>query len=72
MAIFLADESVDFRIVPTLHLFLSPEQSTALMQQFNLRGCPSHLFFDKDGQYHDDVLHSISRLDWDKLEEFGY
>lgn len=58
--------------LPTLHLFLSAEQSQAIMEQFNLRGYPSHLFLDEDGQYHDDVLHSISRLDWEKLEEFGY
>mgnify|MGYP006285112853 CR=1 FL=1 len=58
--------------LPTLHLFLTPEQSQAIMEQFNLRGYPSHLFLDEDGQYHDDVLHSISRLDWEKLEEFGY
>jgi len=56
--------------LPTRHLYLTDAQSTEIMKKFNLRGFPSHLFFDADGQYYPDLVHSIGRADLSAFEEY--
>jgi thiol-disulfide isomerase/thioredoxin len=56
--------------LPTRHIYLTDAQSTEIMKKFNLRGFPSHLFFDADGQYYPDVVHSIGRADTSVFEEY--
>ncbi len=56
--------------LPTRHIYLTDAQSTEIMKKFNLRGFPSHLFFDADGQYFPDVVHSIGRAELDVFEEY--
>lgn len=56
--------------LPTRHIYLTDAQSDEIMEKFNLRGFPSHLFFDADGQYYPDVVHSIGRAELDVFEEY--
>jgi thioredoxin-related protein len=53
--------------VPTPHFFLDTHLSKEIMSYFELRGYPSHLFFDRKGKYHPDLLHSIRDIDFDKV-----
>jgi len=56
--------------LPTRHIYLTDAQSDEIMEKFNLRGFPSHLFFDSDGQYYPDVVHSIGRAKLDAFEDY--
>lgn len=51
------------------HIFLSDRLSIEMMQYFNLRGYPSHVFLDKDGQLVPNVLHGIRNVDFDKVKD---
>lgn len=53
----------------TKHIFLSAELSQQIMKYFELRGYPSHVFLDKEGKYHPDLVHSIRNIDFDKIQE---
>lgn len=55
--------------VPTRHIYLSPELSKRIMSFFDLGGYPSHVFLDKEGAYHPDLVHSIRHVDFDALRE---
>lgn len=53
----------------TKHIFLSPDLSKQIMEYFELKGYPSHVFLDKEGQYHPDLVHSIRNIDFDKIQD---
>ncbi|MBX2873712.1 MAG: TlpA family protein disulfide reductase [Saprospiraceae bacterium] len=53
----------------TKHIFLSPELSKQIMEYFELKGYPSHVFLDKTGKYHPDLVHSIRNIDFDKIQD---
>ncbi|PHN07900.1 TlpA family protein disulfide reductase [Flavilitoribacter nigricans] len=50
-------------------IFLSPELSKSIMSYFELPGYPSHVFIDKDGQYHPDLVHSLRTVDLEAVKE---
>lgn len=50
-------------------IFLSPELSKTIMSYFELPGYPSHVFIDKEGQYHRDLIHSLRQIDFDAVKE---
>ena len=53
------------------HIFINDKLTAALMEKFKLPGFPSYLLFDKKGTYHKDVVHSISRIDIEKIEKLS-
>lgn len=53
----------------TKHIFLSDELSKQIMRYFELKGYPSHVFLDKQGKYHPNLVHSIRNVEFDKLKE---
>ncbi|MEL7122409.1 MAG: TlpA disulfide reductase family protein, partial [Bacteroidota bacterium] len=53
----------------TTHVFLDKKLSGEIMEYFDLRGYPSHLFINKKGKYIRDLVHSISRADLDKVKK---
>ncbi len=53
----------------TKHIFLSESLSKQIMEYFELRGYPSHVFLDKQGKYHPDLVSSIRGVDFDKIAE---
>lgn len=55
--------------LPTQHFFLDAQLSKEIMSYFKLPGYPSHLFFDREGKYYPDLLHSIRDVDFDKILE---
>ncbi|PCJ66891.1 MAG: hypothetical protein COA58_05415 [Bacteroidetes bacterium] len=48
-------------------LFLSPSLTNQFLEKFEITGYPSHVIIDKNGKYHLDEEHFISRID---IEEF--
>ncbi|NRB48496.1 MAG: TlpA family protein disulfide reductase [Saprospiraceae bacterium] len=53
----------------TKHIFLSTDLSEQIMEYFELKGYPSHVFLDKNGKYHPDVVSSIRNIDFEKIQE---
>lgn len=53
----------------TKHIFLSPELSQQIMEYFELKGYPSHVFLDRNGKYHPGLVSSIRNIDFDKVKE---
>lgn len=51
------------------HVFLNDTLSKKIMEYFDLRGYPSHVFLNKEGRVVPDVLHSIRDVDFDKVKE---
>ncbi len=55
--------------VSAKHIFLSSELSEQIMEYFELRGYPSHVFLDKSGKYHPDLVHSIRNINFEKIQD---
>lgn len=52
-----------------IHIFLSAEFSNEILEYFDLRGYPSHLFLNREGKVVPDVIHSIREVDFEKVKE---
>ncbi len=55
--------------LPATHIYLNPELSKSIMSFFELSGYPSHVFLDREGKYHPDVVHGIRNVDFESLRE---
>jgi thiol-disulfide isomerase/thioredoxin len=55
--------------VNTQHFFLNDQLSSEIMSYFNLRGYPSHVFLDINGQYVPNVVSGLRYVDFDKVKE---
>ncbi|MEM6379411.1 MAG: TlpA disulfide reductase family protein, partial [Bacteroidota bacterium] len=55
--------------VNTQHFFLSDALSKEIMQYFNLRGFPSHIFLDVNGQMVPNVINGLREVDFDRVKE---
>jgi len=53
----------------TKHIFLSEDLSKQIMEYFELKGYPSHVFLDKNGKYHPKLVSSIRNIDLEKVKE---
>jgi thiol-disulfide isomerase/thioredoxin len=51
------------------HIWLDEPIATGIMQQFQLTGYPSYLFFDKAGNYHPNVVPRIQHVDLDAIKK---
>jgi thiol-disulfide isomerase/thioredoxin len=51
------------------HIFLTDQLSEEIMDYFDLRDFPSHVFLNKEGRVVPDVLHSIRDVDFDKVKK---
>ncbi|HKK76411.1 MAG TPA: redoxin family protein [Saprospiraceae bacterium] len=51
------------------HIFLTDQLSKEIMNYFDLRGFPSHVFLNKEGRVVPDVLHSIRDVDFYKVKK---
>lgn len=48
---------------------MTPDLSKEIMATFKLMGYPSHVFIDKNGKYHEDVIKWIEHIDFNQLDE---
>lgn len=55
--------------VNTQHFFLSDALSEEIMDYFNLRGYPSHIFLDVEGQLVPNVVNNLRNVDFDKVKD---
>ncbi|MEL7122411.1 MAG: redoxin family protein, partial [Bacteroidota bacterium] len=53
----------------TQHIFLSKTLSNQIMDYFSFTGYPSHVFLDKKGKYHKDLVHSVSNLKFEAIQK---
>ncbi|MEM6378921.1 MAG: TlpA disulfide reductase family protein [Bacteroidota bacterium] len=53
---------------PSIHLFMNDALGARLMTIFKLRGFPSHIFLDQQGNYKPDIVHRISNIDVEKIK----
>jgi|GEM_PF-2204467 len=54
---------------PKTHIYMTPDLSKEIMATFKLMGYPSHVFIDKNGKYHEDVIKWIEHIDFNQLDE---
>ena len=55
--------------VPGNHIFEEKELSKAIMDQYEVEGFPTYLFFNRQGEYVPGVIDFMSRLDVEEFEK---
>ncbi len=52
------------------HIYIDKKLTSAFLETFELQGYPSYLFFDNNGEFHENVIDRISTMDLAKIESY--